>query len=131
LANFDMHKWQTGYEFPPLEYRITRDIVNKYEASVEAGGHSLKFIPPLAVAAFAMKVMSESSDFPPGIVHASQEFKFMKQAVIGSGLTCRAKVLQVIPRSSLHILTIEINTFDEKGDMVLTGKATAFLPGEE
>ena len=126
-----MNKWQTGYEFPPLEYCITRDTVNKYEAAVEANRHSLNYIPPLAIAAHAMKVMSESSDFPPGIVHASQEFQFVKPAAIGSNLICKGKILQNISRNAVSILTIEMNTFDETGELVLAGKATAFLPKQE
>jgi hypothetical protein len=123
-----MIKWQAGYEFPPLEYCITRDIVNKYEAAVEASIGSLHYIPPLAIAAYGMKVLSESADFPPGVVHASQEFQFVKRAPIGSNLCCKAKVLQNVTRNSVAVLVVEINTFDESGNMVISGKATAFLP---
>jgi hypothetical protein len=123
-----MIKWQTGYEFPPLEYCITRDIVNKYEAAVEASIRSLHYIPPLAIAAYGMKILSESEDFPPGVIHASQEFQFVRPAAIGSNLCCKAKVLQNISRNSVIILAVEINIFDEAENPVISGKATAFLP---
>ncbi len=126
-----MIKWQTGSVFPPLQYRITRDIVNKYESAVEASVHSLNHIPPLAIAAYGMKVLSESENFPPGVVHASQEFQFVKPVAIGSNLCCKAKVLQNMSRNSMSILTIELNTFDDRGDLVISGKATAFLPGQD
>jgi len=37
-------------------------------------------------------------------------------------------VIQNIPRGSLTMFIIEINTFDKSGQMVLAGKTTAILP---
>jgi acyl dehydratase len=125
-----MNNLQTGYEFPPIEYSIDREIVKKYEDAVETESHSVNYIPPLAIAAYAMKAMTESSDFPPGVVHISQDFQFLKPVEIGGKLYARAKVVQKIPRSSMTVLTIEINTYDQDDRLVIAGKATAFVPNQ-
>jgi len=123
-----MHDLIKGYEFPPLKYTITQDIVTKYENAVEAQNSSGKYIPPLAIAAYAMRTMSESAALPPGVIHASQEFEFIKPVNTGATLECRASIGQVIARGSMKIISIEMQALDEKQQVVLKGKATAFLP---
>jgi len=125
-----MNNLQTGYEFPPIEYSIDREIVRKYEDAVETESRYLNYMPPLAIAAYAMKAMTDSSDLPPGVVHISQDFQFLKPVKIGDRLHARAKVVQRIPRSSMTVLTIEINTYDRNDQLVLAGKATAFVPNQ-
>jgi acyl dehydratase len=124
-----MDNYEAGFEFPKLSFQLTQPIVDEYRKAVgaEASGD---FVPPLAVAAFAMKTMTESAFFQPGSVHASQDFEFFKPVAIGSTISCSARIAQSIKRTGLNMLTVEINTFDSENNKVLAGKATIIIPGQ-
>ena len=123
-----MASFESGFEFPKVSYQLSQPIVEEYRKAVGAEIFAGDFVPPLAVAAFAMKMMTESTFFIPGSVHASQEFEFFKQVPIGSTVSCNARIMQNIKRTGLNMVVVEINTFDSENNKVLTGKATIIVP---
>jgi acyl dehydratase len=125
-----MDSFETGFEFPKLSYQLTQPIVDEYRNAVGAEPVTSDFVPPLAVAAFAMKTMTESTFFIPGSVHASQDFEFFKPVTIGSTISCGARIAQSVKRTGLNMLMVEINAFDSENNKVLTGKATIIIPGQ-
>jgi acyl dehydratase len=116
-----------GYEFPPSSYELTAPLISRYLEAVE-GSQTTDFVPPMAVAAYAMPAMFKFLVLPPGVVHASQELEFCKPVPIGATISCRAKVNRKLARSKLRLLVIELNAFDKKGGQVLKGKATLIFP---
>ncbi len=126
-----MDNFEAGFEFPKASYQLTEQMVDEYNKAVGAQVPSEGFVPPLAVAAFAMKTMTESTFFVPGSVHASQEFEFFKKVPVGSTVNSSARVLQNIKRTGLRMVSIEINTFDFENTKVLTGKATIIIPEQQ
>ena len=119
-----------GYEFPPSRYELDGLVVSKY---VEAVGEQHDFltmgiVPPLAIAACAMTATSQSFVVPPGSIHASQEFEFLKLVPIGTTISCSGKVANKLERGRLNLITLEIEALDQDQEKVLTGKATIAVP---
>lgn len=119
-----------GYEFPPATYQLSGSVISKY---VEAVGGQQDFlasgiVPPLAIGAYAMNALSQSFSIPPGSIHASQEFEFLKVVPIGTTITCCGKIAQKVERGRLSLVVLEINGLNQDKEKVLTGKATVAIP---
>ena len=115
-----------GYEFPSASYELTPSLISKYLKAVDSS--SGEFVPPLAIAAYAMTAMAESLSLPPGSIHASQELEFCKLVPIGVIVSCQAKVARKLTRGKMHMLMLELNVFDQNNEKVQSGKATVMLP---
>ena len=119
-----------GYEFPPATYQLSGSVISKY---VEAVGGQQDFlasgiVPPLAIGAYAMNALSQSFSIPPGSIHASQDFEFLKVVPIGTTITCSGKIAQKVERGRLSLVVLEINGLNQDGEKVLTGKAMIAIP---
>jgi len=75
-----------------------------------------------------MTTISQSVRIPPGSIHASQDFEFLKALAIGASVNCGGRVAQKLERGGLCLIMLEINVTDQGGDRVLTGKATIAAP---
>ncbi|MBN1855460.1 MAG: hypothetical protein JW846_00730 [Dehalococcoidia bacterium] len=115
-----------GHEFPPVEYRLTADMVAAYIEAVEATNRT--HVPPLAVAAHAIGALAELVAFPPGTIHASQEFQFAKLVPVDTKVTCAAKVHRKLARGPMRMLTLDMEISDESGTLVQHGRSTVILP---
>jgi len=118
----------TGYEFTPVSYELGITLVSKYVEAVDS--HADKFVPPLAIAACAMTALTGSLSLPAGVIHASQEFKFFKLVPVGATVSCQSRVARKITRSSMDMLVLELDVFNEDNEKVQSGKATIVLPAE-
>lgn len=120
-----------GYEFPPASYELSASLISKYLEAVDCADE-LKvlggFVPPLAIAAYAMAAMAGSLSLPPGTIHASQEFEFFKLVPIGATINCQAKVARKLARATMHMLVLELDVLDQNRERVQLGKATIVLP---
>jgi len=118
---------EVGYEFPAVSYELTSAIITKYKDAVEDHSPVTDLVPPLAIAAYTLKAMSQFFQLPPGSIHASQELEFFKEVTIGSYISCRAQVVQKISRGGLNMVVIKLDALDENKERVLSGKATLSL----
>ncbi len=119
-----------GYEFPPTSYELSESVIAKYLEAVGGQQHFLAsgIVPPLAIATYAMTVLSQSFSVPPGSIHASQEFEFLKLVPIGSTISCGGKIAQKVQRGKLQLVALEINALNQDKEKVLSGKATIVVP---
>jgi len=85
-------------------------------------------VPPMAVAALALKALADAISMPPGTVHVSQEFDFMATVNINDVLTSRARVNRVQERGKLHLVNVDINVTNQENRPVLSGKTGFILP---
>ncbi len=115
-----------GYEFPPTSYELNASLVSKYLRAVDSSGG--EFVPPLAIAAYAMTAMAGSLSLPPGSIHASQDLEFFKLVPIGATVNCQARVARKLTRGKMCMLILELNIFDQNKEKVQSGKATVMLP---
>ena len=125
-ASVSYEELTQGYEFPPVIYELSASLISKYRKAVDSRGS--EFVPPLALAAYAMTAMSSSLLLPPGTIHASQELEFFKLVPIGAKVNCQAKVTRKLSRGQMRMLVLELNVQDENGDIVQLGRATVILP---
>jgi hypothetical protein len=126
MASLSFAELIPGYEFPPFAYELDNTIISKYLKAVEAP--VCEYIPPLAIAVYAMNSMTQLITLPPGSIHASQEFAFLKPVPIGAKIRCCARVVRKLVRSSMNMLVLETNVFNEKDEKVQSGKTTIVLP---
>jgi acyl dehydratase len=119
-----------GSKFTPAQYVLGKDLVAKYLEAVEGGKEFLAdgLVPPLAIAACAMTTIAQSVSIPPGSIHASQDFDFLKPLAIGASVNCSGHIVQKLERGGLCLIMLEINVSDHSGDRVVTGKATIAAP---
>ena len=121
----------TGFQFPLVSYELNRDLVAKYLAAVDEQEDFLTMgiVPPLAIAACAMTALSNSIKVPPGSIHASQDFEFLKPVAVGATISCGGKIGHKLERGPLKLIGIEIQALDQDQEAILTGKATIAIPG--
>ena len=121
-----------GYEFPQASYEVNTSVVAKYlEAVGRRDEQSLaadSFVPPLAIAAYAMTALTKTLILPPGSIHVSQDFEFLKPVPVGSTIICGGRVAQRVNRGRLNLLAIEVDALNQDNEKVMTGKATLVLP---
>jgi len=119
-----------GYEFPATNYELSKSLIARYLEAVGGQQYFLTsgVVPPLAIAAYAMTALSQSFSVPPGSIHASQEFEFLKLVPIGSTVSCGGKIVQKVQRGRLYLVVLEINALNQDKEKVLSGKATIAVP---
>lgn len=119
-----------GHEFPPTTYQLSESVISKYVEAVDGQQDFLtsRIVPPLAIGAYAMTALAQSFSIPPGSIHASQEFEFLKIVPIGTTITCSGKIAQKIERGRLTLVVLEINVLNRDEEKVLSGKATVAVP---
>jgi len=126
---------EKGHRFPPISFVLDEAAVRDYlEATEDAAlpalcrAHGQAWVPPMAVAALALRGLMEAMGLPPGAVHGSQEFEFRRPVVVGERLGSRAWVAHRSQRSGWLALAVEMEATDEAGQVVLPGRASVLIP---
>lgn len=122
---------EVGYNFPPSSYKLDHSIVSTYLKAVEDASslyQDTNLVPPMAVAAYTMKALSEGISLPLGTIHVSQELEFIATVSISDSLTSYARVTRQQTRGKLHLLTIKLNVFNQNQKAVLAGETSFILP---
>lgn len=130
-------KWEElvpGYEFPPASYELSASAISRYLEAVDRQDKwqvsSLSgFVPPMAIATYAMTAMSKSLIMPPGAIHTSEELEFHKPVPVGTTVSCHAKVGRKMGRGKFQMLVIELSIINEDDEEVVSGKASIVLAG--
>ena len=124
---------KAGQEFPPAAFQVDSATVSDYLKAVEENSviyRGTGIVPPMAVAALALKALINAISMPPGTIHVSQEFEFMATVNTQDILTGRARVSRVQERGKLHLITVDIDVANQKQESVLAGKTGFILPVE-
>lgn len=122
---------EAGYEFPPSSYQLDTSIVSLYLKAIEDTSYlyaDTELVPPMAIAAYAMAVISQSIHLPPGAIHVSQELEFIDTVSINDSLISYARVSQKQSRGRFHLIAVDLNVFNQNQKAVLAGKTTFILP---
>lgn len=120
-----------GYEFPPASYELDSAMVSTYLKAVEETSSLYQdtgLVPTMVVAACAIKALSDGICLPPGTIHVSQEFEFIDTVSINDTLISYARVSRKQSRRKFHLLTIDLNVFNQRQKAVLKGKTSFILP---
>jgi acyl dehydratase len=127
----DYRQLEVGYEFSPGHYRLEASTVSLYIEAVEETSPLYRgsgIAPPMAVAANAIKALSEDILLPEGAVHVSQELEFSDIVHVNDTITCYSRVSKKQVRGKLHLMTVDFNMLDQNRRTVLTGKTSFILP---
>ena len=122
---------ETGYDFRAVSYQLDTSMAASYLKAVGETSslyQNTKLFPPMAVAAYAMAAVSDGISLPPGTIHVSQELEFVDTVSVGDTITCRAKVARKQDRGRLHLMTVDLNVFNQNQKKVLSGKTSFVLP---
>lgn len=131
-----------GYEFPSVQYEITREQVIKY---VEAIGESNplyideeyarrskygQLIAPPTIAAIVttLGVALRGIRIPPGATHAKQYFKFIKPIMPGDKLNIKTKLADKYIQREKKYVVIESVVRNEVGEDVVLARITGIWP---
>lgn len=120
-----------GYEFEPAALRLDSESLTAYFKAVEGDNGIYKnnqIVPPVAIAALAMRAMAASISMPPGTIHVSQDMQFLGLAGPNEAMTSHAIVNRNVKRGKFHMLTISINVLDRNNKPLLTGETSFILP---
>jgi acyl dehydratase len=124
---------EKGHEFPPASFDLGDEWVDAFVASVEDeaiaeldGG----FVPPLAVAALAMRALLDQASLPPGTLHAGQELVFTAPVRRGEKLTVAARIASRGERGGMVLMGVELSVANDNAT-VMTGRATLTFPAVE
>ncbi|MBA7473872.1 hypothetical protein ES707_09217 [subsurface metagenome] len=122
---------KTGQEFPPATFQVDSTIVADYLKAIEEDNvlyQDTGLVPPMAVAALALKALINAISMPPGTIHVSQEFEFTDTVSTQDALTGHATVSRIQERGKLHLMTVAISVVNQKNRPVLAGKTGFILP---
>ena len=124
---------EKGHEFPPASFDLSEEWVDAYVASVgdEAiGALDGGFVPPMAVAALAIRALLEQASLPPGTLHVGQELAFTAPVRLGETLTVAARIASRGKRAGWALIAVELRVAgDDRA--VMTGRATLSFPAAE
>src|SRR3990172_5940083 len=122
-----------GHELPPSAFELTPEWVSEYVAAVEDEAIGLlgpDLVPPMAVAALAVRGLLERAALPPGAVHIGQEMTFRRAARVGERLSASARVVSRGERQGWVLMGIDLSVEGEGGP-IMEGRATGTMPVAE
>jgi len=127
---------EKGHQFSATSFVLDEEAVARYVEAVEdealprlAQAEGKAWVPPMAVAALALRSLIEEMTLPAGSIHASQELEFVRAVETGERITCRAWLSHRSQRGGWWVLAVEMEGADESGQAVLAGRLTVMVPG--
>jgi len=125
-----------GRELPASGFRLPAEDTRRYLEAVEDGsdayGHGPDgptWVPPVALAALALRAILEQVRLPAGALHTGQELEFRRPVPVGASLRSVARVAQRSEMRGAVISVIEFNVAEEgSSDPAVVGRATVMIP---
>ncbi|HIF17448.1 MAG TPA: hypothetical protein EYG50_00360 [Cycloclasticus sp.] len=116
---------------PAPAFDVTEDVVDKYMASTNDNTPALKELnsdgkriaPPMLAAVYVIDALRTRVG-PPGGIHAKQQFKFHRPAVIGETLFTSAVVLKMYERKGRNYVEMTTETKNQQGELITSGMIT-------
>ena len=128
----DCSKVEKGFEFPSAGCDLDAEWVARYlDAVGEESGEYLEtgIVPPMAAATYAMSSLGNMLKMPPGAIHVSQSFDFLKIIRVGDHIVCHSRVIKKRPMGEMTLMSLEISITNRQNEPVLTGNMDVMLTG--
>ena len=119
------------HRLPPSKFELSPEWVREYVAAVEdgaIGALDAGLVPPMAVAALALRTLLDGAKLPPGAIHLGQEISFLKPVSVGQSLAVSARIASRGEREGWILMSIDLNVEDEDRGPVMTARATLVMP---
>jgi hypothetical protein len=120
-----------GHVFPSAPLSLTPEAVAAYVAATQDSSTyaSTGGVPPLAVAALALRRLLEACSLPPGSLHTGQEVDFHAAVRPGDELVMTGEIAQRSERAGMAIVVVAFAVSRPDGPVV-TGRTTVMAPLE-
>ena len=123
--------FQVGYEFAPVRFQIQPGEVAWYLQAV-GEPHDLyqqqKFVPPTALAAYALSGILREINLPGGAIHSAQDASVSRPIASDEAIVFRAKLTQNAVWKGWRFVSVAFTGVDEDEKQVIHGKSTVVIP---
>ena len=134
MARLSWEALAKGTELPSLSFELSPGWVKEYVEAVDdraIGELGSGVVPPMAVAALAIRSLLEAVELPPGALHVGQELQFLRPLEKGEKLRSRARVVSRGQRAGWALVAIDLRAEDGAGQTVMTGRTTVVAPASD
>lgn len=124
-----------GKTYPPVRFRLEEARVRAF---ADAVGHRGPGVPPTIVTvpeieAGLSNVVSdpELSVDLARVLHGEQEYVWARPTVVGEVLTAESTIESIRGKGGMEFLTLRTELRDESGRLVVSGRSTLIVRGDE
>ena len=132
----DYSQLKPGQRFSDRSHAPDSDSVDEYVRAVQDANPPLSdesgraLVPPMAVAALALRGAVEDLRIPGGTLHAGQEFAFAAPVRVGDSLRCEASIAQNSVRGGWRFLSVDCVAAGPDGAEAMRGKSSIMIPAD-
>lgn len=124
-----------GYEFASIRFQLQPQEVDLYLQAVGESNdlfQQQRFVPPTALAAYALRGILREINLPAGALHSAQEMSVSRPMTSNETIIFRAKLTRNAVRRGWRFVSIDFDGVDEGEVQVIRGKSTVVIPeGQE
>ena len=125
--------FHVGYEFAPIRFQLKPKEVDLYLKAV-GEPHALfiqqRFVPPTALAAYALRGILREIDLPPGAIHSAQDTSVFRPITSDEAIVFTARLTQNSIWKGWRFVTVDFSGVDEDEKQVIKGRSTVVIPGD-
>lgn len=120
-----------GHQMSPSTFELSPQWVREYTAAVEdeaIGALDGGLVPPMAVAALAVRSLLQRAELPPGAIHFGHDMAFRRPVHVGERLAVQARVASRGERQGWLLMRIDLSLEGEDHGPVMSAQATVAMP---
>jgi len=124
-----------GKTYPPVRFRLEETRVRAF---ADAVGHRGPGVPPTIVTVPEIEagLRNVVSDPDLGVdlarvLHAEQEYVWARPAAVGEVLTAKSTLESIRSKGGMQFLILRTELVDETGRLVVSGRSTLIVRGDE
>ncbi len=122
--------FHVGYEFVPIRFQLQPREVDLYLQAV-GESHALfqqqRYVPPTALAAYALRGILREINLPPGAIHSAQEASVSRPITSGEAIVFRARLTQNSVWKGWRFVSVDFSGVDEDERQVIHGRSTVVM----
>ena len=123
--------FQVGYDFVPISFQLSDREVALYLKSVSANQGWYQehgYVPPTAMAAFALRGILIEINLPGGAIHSAQQFTVHRPVSSTEIIEFIAKLTQNAVWKGWRFVSVQYYGLDFRGNTVINGRSTVVIP---
>lgn len=123
--------FQVGYEFTPVRFQIQPKEVELYLRAVGEPNALFKqqgFVPPTALAAYALSGILREINLPGGAIHSAQDASVSRPITSDEAIVFSATLIQNAVWKGWRFVSVTFTGVDEDDYRVIHGRSTVVIP---
>ena len=120
-----------GYEFVPVRFQLQPGEVALYLQAVgepNALFQQQRFVPPTALAAYALSGILGEINLPGGAIHSAQDASVSRPIASDEAIVFRATLIQNSVWKGWRFVSVNFTGVDEDERQVIHGRSTVVIP---